>query len=135
MSQTNLQKSELVISKILETLLTRGLRDGSELQFGDLDLPAEDEPFFNGCCYWLLEEGIIRCSNFEQLLSGSVFLVSPMITSRGFALLDQPFAGTEGATRVGQAVKEVADGRRNYAGIGDLVGGILGGFTKSMGNG
>ncbi|CTQ33933.1 hypothetical protein [Jannaschia rubra] len=135
MSDTNLQKSELVISKILQVLLEMGLQQGNVLQFDDVALPDEYEPFFDGCCLWLLEEEIVRCTNMHQLLSGSVGMVNPMITSKGFALLDQPFAGTESKTRVGQAVKEVAGGQRNYAGIGDLVGGILGGFTKSLGNG
>lgn len=135
MTETNLQKSELVISKILQHLLDMGLQQGAALQFQNIGLSDEYETFFNGCCQWLLDEGIVRCTNIHQPLSGSLSMASPMITSRGFALLDQPFAGTRGETRVGQAVKDVAEGQKNFAGIGDLIGGILGGFTKSMGNG
>lgn len=50
-------------------------------------------------------------------------------------MLDQPFATGEKKIPVGQAVKEVAEGGKNYAGIGDFFGGVLGGFTKSMGSG
>ena len=134
MSETNLQKSETVISKILEFLLEQGLQAGSRLAFEDLDLPDDYGPTFNGCCVWLLEEGIIRCSNSSQAIGSDVTMFSPMITSRGFALLDQPFVIEGEKMRVGQAVKEVADGQKNYAGIGDFVGGLLGGFTKSMGS-
>ncbi|RXV59243.1 hypothetical protein C6W92_15505 [Roseovarius sp. A46] len=134
MTETNLQKSELVISKILERLLDLGLQQGTRLSFEDLDLPKEHAPIYNGCCAWLIEEGVIRCSNKSQALAGNLVMVSPMITSRGFALLDQPFVVDDDKMRVGQAVKEVADGQRNYAGIGDFVGGLLGGFTKSMGS-
>lgn len=42
---------------------------------------------------------------------------------------------TKGVTRVCQALKEDDEGRRNCAGIRDIVGGILGGLTKSMSNG
>lgn len=134
MTETNLQKSETVISKILEALLELGLQDGSRLDFNDLKLSDDYDRIFDGCCVWLLEEGIIRCSNSSQAMGGSVTMFSPMITSRGFALLDQPFVSGDEQMRVGQAVKEVAGGQKNYAGIGDFIGGLLGGFTKSMGS-
>jgi len=113
-TETNLQKSELALE--------------------DLELPDDDSATFNGCCDWLMEEGIIRCSNSTRLLNGSIAMINPKITSKGFALLDQPFNLGTDPIRVGQAVKEIAGGRRNYAGIGDLIGGLLGGFTKSMGS-
>lgn len=132
MTETNLQKSEIVISKILEYLLDLGLRDGTSLAFEDLDLSDDYGPIFDGCCAWLIEEGVIRCAGTSQAMGGNLGMISPMITSQGFALLDQPFAVSEDKMRVGQAVKEVAGGQRNYAGFGDFVGGLLGGFTKSM---
>lgn len=134
MTESNLQKSELVISKILEHLIELGLQQGTRLSFEHLNLPEEDASIYNGCCEWLIEEGVIRCASKSQSIPGNVFLISPMITSRGFALLDQPFAMGEDKIRVGQAVKEVAGGQKNYAGFGDFVGGLLGGFTKSMGS-
>lgn len=134
MTETNLQKSELVISKILERLLELGLQQGTLLSFEDLGLPKEYAPIYNGCCAWLIEEGVIRCADSAQAMRGNLRMISPMITSRGFALLDQPFGVGDDRIRVGQAVKEVAGGQGNYAGIGDFVGGVLGGFTKSMGS-
>lgn len=134
MTNTNLQKSELVISKVLELLFDFGLQQGTRLSFEDLDLPKEYGPIYNGCCTWLIEEGIIRCANTSQSMGGNLSMISPMITSNGFALLDQPFVIGDEQMRVSQAVKEVSGGQKNYAGIGDLVGGLLGGFTKSMGS-
>lgn len=134
MTETNLQKSELVISKILEHLLDLGLQQGTRLSFEDLDLTKEYAPIYNGCCAWLIEEGVIRCANTSQAMGGNLGMISPMITSRGFALLDQPFGVVEGKMRVGHAMKEIAGGHKNYAGIGDFVGGLLGGFTKSIGS-
>jgi len=132
MTETSLQKSELVISKILEALLETGLQHGTWLKFEKLDLSEEYEPFFDGCCVWLLEEGIVRCSNTQQALGGGVGMINPMITSYGFAILDQKLTIAQSDVRVGQAVREVARGSRNYAGVGDFIGGILGGFTKSI---
>ena len=133
MTESNLQKSEFTISKILERLLDFGLLQGMQLCIEDLDLPEGYAPIYNGCCAWLLDEGIIRCANTSKPWSGSIVLISPMITSKGFALLDQPFSVEGKSLRVGEAVKEVAAGRRSYASFGDFIGGVLGGFTKSMG--
>ncbi|MCB1470915.1 MAG: hypothetical protein KDK08_27990 [Rhizobiaceae bacterium] len=134
MTLDNLQKSEVVISKILQDLVETGLQYGTALEFKELGLNEEFEPFFIGCCLWLLDEGIVRCTNEHQVLKG-VPMVNPVITAKGFALLGQPFAqGGEEGGRVGEAVKEVATGRRNYAAVGDLVGGVLGGLIKSMGS-
>ena len=134
MTETNLQKSETVIARILEFLLELGLQDGSHLAFEDLDFPDDYHDTFNGCCMWLLEEGIIRCTNYSQANIGGITMLSPMITSKGFALLDQPLVIEDQKISVGQAVKDVAGGQKNYAGIGDFVGGLLGGFTKSIGS-
>ena len=134
MTDTNLQKSELVISRILEHLLDLGLQQGTRLSFDDLDLPQDYGSIDNGCCMWLIEEGIIHCAGISQAIGGNLGMISPMITSKGFALPDQTLVVGEDKIRVGQAVKEVASGQRNYAGFGDFVGGLLGGFTKSMGS-
>lgn len=133
MSLDNLQKSELVISKILEHLLQTGIQDGVALPFQELGFEEDIEPFFVGCCRWLLDEGIVRCTNEHQVTQGAP-MVNPVITAKGFALLGQPFVQGDDGSRVGDAVKEVASGNRNYAGFGDFFGGLLGGFTKSMGS-
>jgi hypothetical protein len=134
MTKTNLQKSELVVSKILEHLLNLGLEQGTRLSFNDLSLPEDYQAIFNGCCLWLIDEGIIRCSNKSQSMHGNLTLFTPMITARGFALLDQSFGVSGSKMLVGQAVKEVAGGQVSYSGIGDFFGGLLGGLTKSMGS-
>ena len=134
MTDTNVNKSEFAISKILECLLEFGLQQGTQLRFEDIDLPDDYKSIFAGCCAWLLEEGVIRFGKASQSMDGNFAMISPMITAKGFALLDQPFSVGGDTMRVGQAVKEVAAGRKNYASFGDFIGGLLGGFTKSMGS-
>lgn len=129
----NLQKSEIVISKILQDLLQTGLQYGTALEYKELDLPEEFEGFFVGCCLWLLDEGIVRCTNYDQVRKGAP-MVNPVITAHGFGLLGQKFVGGPEGEKVGQAVKKVAEGSASYSGIGDFVGGLLGGFTKSLGS-
>ncbi len=132
MTKSKLQKSELVVSKVLEHLLSLGLQQGTRLSFDDLNLPEDYEAIFNGCCLWLIDEGIVRCSNKSQSMGGDLTLFSPAITAKGFALLDQSFVVSGNKMLVGQAVKEVAGGQVSYSGIGDFFGGLLGGLTKSM---
>ncbi|WP_203290777.1 hypothetical protein [Maricaulis parjimensis] len=134
MALDNLQKSELVISKILEALVEQGIQCRTHLPFAELGLSDELKPFFEGCCLWLYDEGIVRCTNPHQLgTNGS--MVNPSITAYGFQLLGQKFLAGDKEEALGTAVKEVASGQKNYAAIGDFFGGILGGFTKSLGSG
>lgn len=140
MAMDNLQKSERVIAKVLEALLEQGIQYQTYLEFQELHLPEEMEPFFQGCCLWLLDEGIVRCTNIQQVLQGMP-MVNPVITAYGFKILGQRFldgSDDEAAatsTDVAHVVREVASGERSYSGLGDFLGGLLGGFTKSMGSG
>lgn len=128
----NLKKSERIIALILQDLLETGLCYGTELSIEELDIEAteENEDFFQGCCLWLLDEGIVRCTNYDQVRKGAP-MVNPVISAHGFALLGQTFL-SETNEKLGDAVKKVAEGSTSYSGWGDFVGGILGGFTKSI---
>jgi len=136
MTENNLQKSELVISKILDRVIDFGLQEGTELSFQDFHLQEDYKHIYNGCCDWLIAEGIVRCADGSRPFVGNMCMFSPTITSRGFERLNQPFTLGEEVVQdkmsVGQAVREVAQGQKSYAGFGDFVGGVLGGFTKSM---
>ena len=131
----DLQKSEVVIAKILNQLAELGLQS-CELKFDELKLDDTFKPFFFVCSEWLVDEGIIRCKSITKYTgqNGGVdgFLNTPVITSYGFALLRQEFFGAKGSGNLSEAIKDVADGTKGYSQIGDFVGGILGGFTKSI---
>lgn len=134
MKKTNLQKSEVVIARILTFLEEKGIQSEIQLRLGNLELEAEYVPFYDGCCRWLLDEGILRGSH-NPLTDGGNFLIhNAIITARGFALLGQPFPIAQEEISLGQAVEKVAQGKANYAGVGEVFGGILGGFTKSFGS-
>ena len=55
-----------------------------------------------------------------------------VLTAKGYALLSQEFQ--PGLNLLG-AVRHVNSSGQGYANAGELIGGILGAFTKSLGNG
>jgi hypothetical protein len=134
----NLEKSEVVIAKILALLMEWGIQECT-LNFEELDLdPDEFGSFFFPCVQWLVDEGVIRIRSSERYLSpicGGI-ISAPAITSRGLNLLGQKLNLGEGPTSetLSDRVQTVSNQGPNYSGIGDFFGGILGGFTKSMGS-
>ncbi|UWR33029.1 hypothetical protein K3759_13915 [Sulfitobacter sp. W027] len=133
MSETTaIQKSERMTALILKAVLEDGIRYGTMLTIEKLDFEQsdEDKSIFEGCCHCLLDEGTIRCTNIEQVRRGSP-LANPVITAHGFALLGQAFL-SDSDERLGDAVRDVADGSASYSGLDNFVGGVLGGFTKSI---
>ena len=131
----NLEKSELVVAKILSWLMDTGFTR-SELSFDDLELAKEYEEFFDLSAQWLLDEGIMRAADHALIMRGSGTLFSPVLTAYGLSLLNQPspVGGNEGET-VGTSVKSASESGASYTKFGEVLGGFLGGFTKSMGSG
>ncbi len=129
----NMEKSELVVARILSILMDTGFTE-SDLSFDDLGLEPEYEAFFDLSVQWLLDEGIIRAREFVKFVGMTGALNAPVLTAYGLSLLNQPSPVGNKET-MGKAVKAVSKEGRSYAGIGDFIGGVLGGFTKSMGSG
>ena len=131
----NMEKSELVVMKILSRLMDTGFTR-TVLAFQNLDLTDEYEEFFDLSAEWLLEEGVIRAADFAKTRGESGALANPVLTAYGLSLLRQPspVSGDERET-MGTAIKNASEKGTSYAGIGDFIGGLLGGFTKSIGSG
>lgn len=132
----NLQRSELVIARILNQLIDYGLQD-AELKFSDLGLKDEYAPFFTVCVEWLLDEGIIRCGNFSKFKAPegvSGIMLNPVLTAYGLQILNQKLDINDSAVKLSEAVKTVSENEKPYAQLGSFVGGVLGGFTKSIGS-
>lgn len=127
-------KSEIVIAKILEKLLQNGLRDGWILNFQDLGLSDDYSDHFSACAKWLVAEEIIRIQGISEYINGMSRVIGPNLTAKGFALLGQSFSVAGQTVSASEIVKDKASGQANYAPFGDLLGGILGGFTKTIGS-
>jgi hypothetical protein len=130
----NIERSERVIASVLHILLDKGLQDAWELSFEDLELSEDFEPFFGGAIKWLISEGIIRAEGVSEYINASALLISPTLTSRGFAILGHKFTIEGRAVTAVELVDAKSKGSPTYTGVGDFLGGILGGFTKSIGS-
>ncbi|WP_414897011.1 hypothetical protein [Rhodovulum sp. YEN HP10] len=131
----NLEKSEIVISKILSLLMEWGIRE-CELEFEELELDDEFRFFFFPCIEWLTDEGVIRTGEIHGELGGTGCgsVMNPVLTSYGLNVLGTRIQLGETEEKLSDAVKKVSAGSRSYAQFGDFVGGLLGGFTKSIGS-
>ncbi|AHD10873.1 hypothetical protein PhaeoP75_03182 [Phaeobacter gallaeciensis] len=107
------------------------------MEFDELELdPEEFGGFFFPCVDWLVSEGVIRVQDIRRYTDSnhSGFPDRPVLTSYGFQLLEQKISVGADAERLANRVKEVSSNGVGYANVGDLIGGILGGFTKSIGS-
>jgi len=130
----NLEKSELVIAKILGLLMEWGLSN-TEMQFEELGLEEEFRPFFTTCIEWLEAENVIRVYKIHKFLDGTALIQSPTLTAHGINLMGRQLNVGEEKTTIGAAVKQTAKETSFYNGLGDLGGGFVGGLLKSLGGG
>lgn len=128
-----LEKSELIIAKILQMAIDSGLGHW-QLSFADLSLDDSFAEFFYPSIEWLEAEGIVRVGEYARTLggiaNGSVNNIH--LTSYGLRLLGQQITVGEKQVKLADEVKRVSQGDRSYSTLGDFVGGLLGGFTKSI---
>ncbi|WP_375254715.1 hypothetical protein [Yoonia sp.] len=132
---TDLQKSEIVIARILSLLVDWGIQE-TELRFSELELDDSFAPFFFPCVEWLQSEQIIRVSRLVKAIDGpgSGVVLRPVLTSEGFAILGKKITVDGEPEVLSNVIEKVGSSDRSLWQFGDAIGGILGGFTKSMGN-
>ncbi len=132
---TDMEKSELMIATILNLLMDWGIQE-CQLKFQELELDKEFAPFFFPCVDWLISEGIIRTGKIHRFTDGQAngVVVRPVITAVGMSVLGKSISLGGSEELLGNVVKNVSESGANYTGIGDFFGGMLGGFTKSLGS-
>jgi len=133
---TEIEKSEVVIAKILTLLMEWGIQE-CDLRFEELELdPKEYGSFFFSCVHWLENEGLIRTSRIDCFMDAAHAGVvnRPVLTSYGFYILGTKVKIGDHEATLSETVKEVSSSAGNYSNIGDFFGGLLGGFTKSVGS-
>ena len=128
---SNLEKSEVVIAKILKLLMDQGLKD-SMMSFRSLNLEEEYEPFFKTCFLWLIAEGLVRSSTNSESITSIFHAYGPVLTAKGFSVLGNRLVLKEGEVTIARVVEETSSSDKSYSGLGDFFGGLLGGLTKSL---
>ena len=125
----------MVIAKILQLAIDHGLSHWF-LSFADLELDDSHATFFYPALRWLEEEGLIRVGEYGRTMGGLAegSVANVHLTSFGMYLLGRSLDVGGRKVTLGEEVKRVSEGHRSFSSIGDFVGGVLGGFTKSMGS-
>jgi hypothetical protein len=129
----NIEKSELVIAKVLGLLMEWGLSDAS-LEFEALGLDSEFMPFFATCVKWLEAEGLIRTDSIQECKDGSAYIARPILTAYGFARMGMSISVGSTTTTVGEVVQRTAKDTSYYGSLGELTGGFVGSLFKSLGS-
>lgn len=127
--QEFVERSEIVVAKIVEYFASKGVVP-FDLSPDGIGLKSEDNTIFYHAAIWLQSEGIIRSEGVAR--NGQIY--KGVLTAYGYSLMGQPFKIGEETITVGSAVTCVSNGTDSFSKMGDLFGGILGGFTKSMGS-
>ena len=129
---SGLERSEIAIAKILAILAENGaLRSSIKIQDIDpnseLDLKMLD---ILDIFRWLEIEGIVRSGGITTEYQGRQDCV---LTAYGYSLLGRNLIFASKNTTIGQVAKEFSrDGRPDYSKAGDFLGGLGGGFFKSI---
>ena len=123
------------MARILEKSMDMGIQEW-QLRFEDLDLGEDFANFFYPCLKWLEGEGLISVQAYERTMGGPAngCVRNVHLTSFGQAALNQEIHVEGKPERVSQTVKKVSKEPANYSQFGDFLGGLLGGFTKSLGS-
>lgn len=131
----DMQKSEFVIARILDLLLDWGIQH-SNLEFAKLKLDDEYATFFYPCLEWLESEGLIRVKAYNRTMGGPAggSVNRPVLTSFGMSVLGKSINTGDDSEQLSDGVKKISSGGRSLWQVGDAIGGILGGLTKSLGS-
>lgn len=138
----NLEAQSAVAAAILRKLLAAGIVK-SELSV-DLFLPdireagypepIDSDGLFRDLMSWLEAEGVIRFGQVVDGGSGSDLFCAVVITGLGMSLLGKKIEAFGGASAA-DAIMEAKDKNASASQLvkfGGLIGGIIGGFTKSI---
>ena len=133
MPESKLEDSEILVAKMMRRFAGNGTLSEmvSTSTFFD-DVTPDSVLAFVETIRWLQAEELIRTSEMPAIIGEPKDQkVRVVCTANGFSLLGKDLGKGE---TVGSAVTRVSNGT-GYANTGELIGGILGAFTKSIGNG
>lgn len=125
-----LERSEKLIAAMLHRFVENGTHSEtvSTKAFFD-EVNQENITTFVETVRWLRSENLIRTGNIPAIVDALEDIeVSIVLTADGFHSLGKKFG--DGQT-VAQALKSVNSGG-GFANTGELLGGLLGAFTKSI---
>lgn len=131
---SRLDASRVIVAEIISSLEENGVIP-SEIHVSDFrpKYTLEDSRLFASAVSWLAAESVIRLRGKPIADTDDDTLhYEVVLTSFGFSALARQLSGN---LTLREQLKEAREGQRTWSGVGDLLGGVLGGFTKSISNG
>lgn len=129
-----LEESKAIVAKIIAILEANGVVP-SVLHVSNFGNEHDEDRsiLFSSAISWLISEGVIRLKG-DPIPDDTddTWHYEVVLTSFGFNALARNMAGT---LTLRDQLAEAKSGQRSWSSIGDLIGGVLGGFTKTIGNG
>jgi hypothetical protein len=125
-----LRESELCVAKLVAKLAENGVMK-TDLTHENVDI--DDPDLFVDALTWLRHEGIAFSTDTHHFYGGTEgkpIASGFRLTSKGFNLLSESY---DGDLTLGQAIRRSSESGQGYANAGNLLGGLLGAFTKSVG--
>ena len=122
-----IEKQAVMVSKVLFALSETGI-EPQHLIAADLCRNEEDHGLFNYAVQWLKREGLI---SFERRASPLQFR-GCTLRAKGFAVLGMEIDFQGGKLLVSEAVEQVSSSGVVASVAGDFLGGLAGGFFKSI---
>ena len=125
------QQSVILQARLIERLSENGVVEEHVSSHDSFEsIPTDDEvQLLVDAIKWLEAEGVIRTNGGFSGSRDNESIYGATLTSRGSWLLDQELS--EDLT-LGGAIRKVNSGKPSMTGVDDFIGGILGGFTKSV---
>lgn len=124
-------KSDLMVASIASRLYQNGV---STQTISILDVGEEDEDLFIDAICWMRDEGLIRTSGFASTNDEGITTKAHdcVLSSFGFAAFSNRMERDGKETTLGTEIKRVSETKSSWGAPGEFIGGLLGGFTKSI---
>ena len=127
---SRIEASEVMVAKVVGEVALSGVipkKISSEI----LGLSIEDEAvlLFESAVDWLSSESVITVHTQYKGEVSNIYTAT--LTSYGFALLSQNFGD---GLKLGTALQKVRSTGHGFSGLGEFLGGVLCGFTKTLSN-
>ncbi|GEC59463.1 hypothetical protein ABIF38_002876 [Bradyrhizobium japonicum] len=96
-----------------------------------LGAPVSQEDFI-AVLRWMLKENLIHSDSVNEAGRGAVLIIArAQLSAKGFAVVRQKLSTGD---TIESRIQNADVGGRDWSTIGDLIGGIAGGFYKSLGS-
>jgi hypothetical protein len=134
LTETTLDQHMALVGRAVAAFISNGLSSMNvDSRAPEKLLGTQEDPkIFASVLQWMLDEQLIRARNIAKTVDGTIHLAGAQLTAKGIAIVKQPL---QGGDTIEKRIQSAEGDGLNWSSIGDLIGGIAGGFTKALASG